>query len=179
MKKPLVFALIVIGVIGVTWGVVMGTGPVSKTTAVMAAAVAAPGDAAIEHAVTQAILDGYEYTKQNNAANPEDLSSKGIVEFWSSGGLMHEMDYDDVGSEEYESFNVVPSHIRVVVHSDDVATALFYAEGAFAPKGFPAVTNYLCRVTETLVKENGRWVSSVAHYSPITGGSGTTQTTVD
>ena len=70
---------------------------------------------------------------------------------------------------------LAPAH----AHADDVATALYYSEGSFKPQGYPAVTNYLTRVTTTFVKEDGRWKISVSHYSPITGGSGTSQTALD
>ena len=43
------------------------------------------------------------------------------------------------------------------------------------PKGSGLVPHYLTRVSQTYVKEDGSWVIRTGHYSPITGGSGTTQ----
>ena len=36
------------------------------------------------------------------------------------------------------------------------------------PEGYPAVTSYRTRVTQTVVKEDGRWVAKVSHWSPWT-----------
>ncbi len=46
------------------------------------------------------------------------------------------------------------------------------------PKGFPAVSHYLTRVMELWVKEDGKWKRRAAHWSAVTGGSGTSQSAV-
>ena len=56
------------------------------------------------------------------------------------------------------------------------AVAHFYAEGSMKPKGYPATSNYLVRVTSVYVKENGAWKLRSDHYSAVLGGGGTTQT---
>jgi hypothetical protein len=38
-----------------------------------------------------------------------------------------------------------------------------------------AVSHYLTRVTQVLVKEAGKWKIRSSHWSAITGGSGTSQ----
>jgi ketosteroid isomerase-like protein len=47
------------------------------------------------------------------------------------------------------------------------------------PKGAPAVNHYLTRVTQVFVKEDGKWKIRASHWSPISGGSGTTQTSLE
>jgi hypothetical protein len=46
------------------------------------------------------------------------------------------------------------------------------------PKGLPAVPNYRTRVTQAFVKEDGMWRVKAAHWSPLQGGAGTSQTVV-
>jgi hypothetical protein len=41
------------------------------------------------------------------------------------------------------------------------------------------VTDYLTRVTQILVMEDGRWKVRSSHFSPLMGGSGTYQRTLD
>ena len=163
---------------GLTWGSMATSDPSAPASALAGAMLADPGPADVERQVIDAILAGYEYMRKNKMPNPDEYPSSGALEFWSSGGLIHRIEPGG-RSEQYDSFNVVPSDIKVVVHSDTVATALYYAEGSFKPKGYPAVSNYLVRVTQTYVKEGGKWVTPVSHWSPILGGSGTSQTAVE
>lgn len=58
---------------------------------------------------------------------------------------------------------------------DQVAVAQFYAEGTFQAKGQPQVPDYMTRVTQVFVKEDGEWKVRASHFSPIMGGSGTSQ----
>jgi hypothetical protein len=46
------------------------------------------------------------------------------------------------------------------------------------PKGLPAVPNYRTRVTQVFVKEEGDWKIRAAHWSPLMGGAGTSQTVI-
>ncbi len=160
------------------WRSMATSGPAAPASALAGSVLAAPGPGDVEQEVIATILASYEYLKEHKTSNPEDYPHDGALEFWSSGGLIHRIEPGGRG-ERYDSFNVVPSDIKVVAHSDTVATVLFYAEGSFKPKGYPAVSNYLVRVTQTYVKENDRWVTPVSHWSPILGGSGTSQTAVD
>ena len=57
----------------------------------------------------------------------------------------------------------------------NAAIAMYYNEGSIKPKGYGAVAHYLTRTSETFVNENGKWVMVTGHYSPITGGQGTSQ----
>jgi hypothetical protein len=54
---------------------------------------------------------------------------------------------------------------------------MYYAEGTMTAPGGEAISNYLTRVMEFYIKENGKWVVRAAHFSPLQGGSGTTQVT--
>ena len=47
------------------------------------------------------------------------------------------------------------------------------------PKNSPVVQNYRTRVTGVFVKEDGKWKVRAAHWSPIAGGSGTSQSVLD
>jgi hypothetical protein len=129
--------------------------------------------------VRQAIWDSYNYSKENMADAPGTYSSEGAREFWSSGGLLQVVPADSP-LNEYDSFSLTPKHIRIMMLADDqVAVAHFYAEGAFKVKGQPAVTDYMTRATQVFVKENGAWKVRSSHFSPIMGGSGTPQRSVE
>ncbi len=131
---------------------------------------------ATENEVIQTILDGNEYVRTNLKASPDDYSQHGALEFWSSGGLLNEIAPGGT-PQEFDAFNIVPKHIKVITLVEgQAAVAVYYSEGSMKPKGSPAVNHYLTRVTEVYVKEDGRWKIRSAHWSPVAGGSGTTQT---
>jgi hypothetical protein len=82
--------------------------------------------------------------------------------------------------EEFEFFNLHPKHITVItLVPDQAAVAVFYAEGSLQPKGAPPVGRYLTRVTQVFVKEGGEWRIRSSHWSPLTGGAGTNQMSVE
>ena len=124
--------------------------------------------------VTQAIVNSFEHTRETGNTRPSDYSSQGALEFWSSGGLLQKVGPNDRAA--YVSFTLVPKHIQVIPLGDDVAVAHYYSEGSMQPKGSPAVPHYMTRVTQVFVKEDGRWKVRSSHWSPIMGGSGTSQT---
>lgn len=125
--------------------------------------------------VRQAIRDSYDYSKENLTDPPNTYSADGALEFWSSGGLLQNVPVD-APLNEYDSFSLTPKYIWVTMLAEDqVAVAQFYAEGAFKVKDQPAVTDYMTRVTQVFVKEDGAWKVRASHFSPIMGGSGTPQ----
>jgi hypothetical protein len=129
-----------------------------------------------EKEVTQTIIASNEYTVKNLKTSIDDYSAKGALEFWSSGGLLQEIAPNSPG-DEYEAIALTPKHIRVLTLVDgQAAVAHYYAEGSMKPKGAAAVAHYLTRVTQVFVKEGGKWKVRSSHFSPITGGSGTSQT---
>lgn len=70
--------------------------------------------------------------------------------------------------------------IKVVeLPGGESAVAMYYVEGSFQVKGSAAVDHYMTRALEVYVKEDGKWVVRAAHWSPILGGAGTNQTSVD
>lgn len=139
-------------------------------------AVPAAADEATEREIRAFIAEGYEYSNKNNRGRPSDYSKDGALEFWSSGGMMHRATPND-SVDEYESFNVQPFHVEVTtLVPGQAAMAHFYAEGAFKPKGFPAVSHYFTRVTQVYVKEGREWKIRSSHFSPVLGGTGTSQT---
>ena len=71
-------------------------------------------------------------------------------------------------------------HVEVIILvPEKAAVAMYYQEGSMKPKGAPAVSHYMTRVTQAFVKEGGIWKVSASHWSPITGGSGTSQTSIN
>lgn len=139
----------------------------------------AHADEATEQEVIKTMMDGNAYTKKNLKDEIGTVSKDGSLEFWSSGGFLQEV---KPGSKpnEYESVNIDAKHIHVItLVPGKVAVAQYYSEGSMAPKGSAAVSNYRTRVTQVFVKEDGKWKVRAAHWSPITGGSGTSQTAVD
>lgn len=130
-----------------------------------------------EKEVTQTIVASNEYSNKNLKSTPDEYSAKGALEFWSSGGLLQEI--APAGRPDaFEAVSIKPKHIRVLtIVEGQAAVAHYYAEGSLKPKGSPAVNHYMTRVTQVFVKEAGKWKVRSSHWSPITGGSGTSQTT--
>ena len=125
--------------------------------------------------VKKTIEDNLAYTRDNKVAPPDTLSQHGSAEFWSSGGLLQ---WARPSPEEraFESFNLHAKHIEVIpLVEGQVALAMYYSEGSMQPQGYPPVSHYLVRVSQVLVKEDGKWKLRSSHWSPITAGGGTTQ----
>ena len=124
------------------------------------------------------IMNNNEYSNKNNRSINE-YSKNGALEYWSSGGLIQEIDPDG-RPEDYDYFNIKVKHIEVVVLvPKKAAVAMYYSEGSMKPKNSPAVNHYLTRVTQAYVNENGKWKIRASHWSPIQGGSGTSQTSTE
>ncbi|MBT8484143.1 MAG: hypothetical protein HKO59_11560 [Phycisphaerales bacterium] len=176
MRNTSIAVLLVVSVTAVclTLGASANVDPEPQDASV-AVAAAAIGQVGVEQEIIDAILSANQYVRDNLQGDPKDTPRNGSLEFWSSGGLLHEISSSG-RVERYESFNLTPKHIRVVVHSDTVATALYYSEGSMKPEGYPAVSGYRTRVTQTMVKQGNKWVAKVSHWSPIQGGGGTSQT---
>ena len=128
--------------------------------------------------IKKQIMDNNEYSNKNNRSINE-YSKNGALEYWSSGGLIQEIDPDG-RPEEYDYFNIKVKHIEVVVLvPKKAAVAMYYSEGSMKPKNSPSVNHYLTRVTQAYVNENGKWKIRASHWSPIQGGSGTSQTSTE
>ena len=139
----------------------------------------AHADEATEKAVKKAIIDGNVYAKENLKDQEDTVSEDGSLEFWSSGGFLQQVSADNEPTK-YESINIDAKHIHVItLVPGKIAVAQYYSEGSMAPEGSAAVSNYRTRATQVMVKEDGKWKVRAAHWSPIAGGSGTTQTAVD
>ncbi len=131
-----------------------------------------------EKEVKQAILEANEYTNKNLTSRPDDYSQHGALEFWSSGGLLQEIAPGGIAGGPWEVFNIEVKHIKVITLVEgQAAVAHYYWEGSMKPKGSSAVNNYLTRASQVFVKEDGKWRIRSSHWSAVTGGSGTTQTT--
>jgi len=139
--------------------------------------MAADSDTAKE--VKETIKANFAQTNETGMGVAGSNSKDGTVEFWSSGGLMNWSSGDDpVG--EWDSINLTPKHIKVITLVEgQAAVAMYYSEGSMKPKGAEFVSHYMTRVTEVYVKEDGGWKMRAAHWSPVAGGSGTSQTTID
>lgn len=125
--------------------------------------------------VTETILENSRHLNENGTPAPNSYSREGALEFWSSGGLLNEVTNRDQSA--FDMVNVQPKHIRVLpLVEGQVAVVHYYSEGAMKPQGFEGVSNYMTRVSQVYVKEEGRWVIRSSHWSPVAAGAGTTQT---
>ena len=128
--------------------------------------------------VRQVVLDQIAHLNQELNQDPMRLSKDGSKEFFSSGGLLNHLDRTS-GGNTFEMFQGSIKHIEVVVLVEgQAAVAHFYQEAMMQPTGLPAVPNYRTRVTQIFVKEEGDWKIRAAHWSPLMGGAGTSQTVI-
>ena len=150
------------------------TSALALTLSVLSSTVMA--DTATE--VRQVILDDLAHMNQELNQDPMRLSKDGSKEFFSSGGLLNHLDRTS-GGNTFEMFEGSIKHIEVVVLVEgQAAVAHFYQEAMMQPTGLPAVPNYRTRVTQIFVKEEGGWKIRAAHWSPLMGGAGTSQTVI-
>ena len=150
------------------------TSALALTLSVLSSTVMA--DTATE--VRQVILDELAHMNQELNQDPMRLSKDGSKEFFSSGGLLNHLDRTS-GGNTFEMFQGSIKHIEVVVLVEgQAAVAHFYQEAMMQPTGLPAVPNYRTRVTQIFVKEEGDWKIRAAHWSPLMGGAGTSQTVI-
>ena len=128
--------------------------------------------------VRQVVMDEIAHMNQELNQDPMRLSKDGSIEFFSSGGLLTYLDRTS-GGNTFEMFEGSIKHIEVVVLVEgQAAVAHFYQEAMMKPTGLPAVPNYRTRVTQIFVKEEGDWKIRAAHWSPLMGGAGTSQTVI-
>ena len=128
--------------------------------------------------VRQVVLDQIAHMNQELNQDPMRLSKDGSIEFFSSGGLLTYLDRTS-GGNTFEMFQGSIKHIEVVVLVEgQAAVAHFYQEAMMQPTGLPVVPNYRTRVTQVFVKEEGDWKIRAAHWSPLMGGAGTSQTVI-
>jgi len=151
------------------------TSALALTLCVLSSTVMA--DTATE--VRQVILDDLAHANQELNQDPMRLSKDGSKEFFSSGGLLNHLDRTS-GGNTFEMFEGSIKHIEVVVLVEgQAAVAHFYQEAMMKPTGLPVVPNYRTRVTQIFVKEEGGWKIRAAHWSPLMGGAGTSQTVIN
>ena len=150
------------------------TSALALTLCVLSSTVMA--DTATE--VRQVILDDLAHANQELNQDPMRLSKDGSKEFNSSGGLLNHLERTS-GGNTFEMFEGSIKHIEVVVLVEgQAAVAHFYQEAMMKPTGLPVVPNYRTRVTQVFVKEEGGWKIRAAHWSPLMGGAGTSQTVI-
>jgi hypothetical protein len=133
------------------------------------------GLADTEKEIKELIVSNLQYTSDNLSEKEGTLSKQGSLEFWSSGGLL--VDNNKRGTRQWEVFQAAAKHIEVITLVEGrAAVAQFYQEAVMKPVGSALVSNYRTRVTQVFVKEDGQWRVAAAHYSPLVGGAGTSQT---
>ena len=130
----------------------------------------------VEKEVKQHILDNNAYALKNLKDKAKTISKEGSLEFWSSGGLLHSIQQNT--KREFDAYNLHPKHIKVIEINATTAVALYYVEGNYQEKESENNVNYLTRAMLVYVKEEGGWKRRVGHWSPLTGGKGTTETAV-
>ena len=112
--------------------------------------------------VKNSIKNSFKYlNKMKKSEN--DYSKDGALEFWSSGGLMQNIDPSG-RPETYDYVNINPKHIEVIVLAKGkAAVAMYYSEGNMKLKNssassrksvvlWPDKPASLC--SSTLVEEN-------------------------
>lgn len=136
----------------------------------------AHADQATEQEVIKTIVDTNAYTKKNLKGMADTVAKEGSLEFWSSGGLLNKVKANST-PQEFDAFSINVKHITVItLVPGQIAVAQYYSEGSMDPRTSAAVSNYRTRVTQVFVKEGGKWKVRAAHWSPIAGGAGTSQT---
>ena len=130
----------------------------------------------VEKEVMKCILDNNTYRLKNLEGKPKEISENGSLEFWSSGGLLQSLQQN--AKREFDTYNLHPKHIKVTEINATTAVALYYVEGTYQQKESGNNANYLTRVMQVYVKEEGGWKIRAAHWSPLTGGKGTTETAI-
>ncbi len=126
--------------------------------------------------VERTILESFESSNKSLTSRPEDYSREGALEFWSNAGMLHEVGPGGGRPNRYEIRSLNAKHIKVLTLVEgQAAVAHYYSEGSLQPEGYPAVSHYLTRVTQVFVKEDGEWKVRSSHWSPLQGGSGTSQ----
>ena len=142
-------------------------------------AVPAYADKATEEAVMKVILESNTYTKKNLKGPEDTVASEGSLEFWSSGGLMHDVG-PDLPPQEFNAYAIDVKHIKVItLVPGHAAVAQYYSEGSMDRKNGDPVSNYRTRATQVFVKEGGEWKVRAAHWSPIAGGAGINVTSIE
>ena len=131
----------------------------------------------VEKEVKQLILDDNAYALKNLEDKAKMISENGSLEFWSSGGLLQSLQQNSK-VREFDAYNLHQKHIKVIEINATTAVALYYVEGDYQEKESENNTNYLTRAMLVYVKEEGGWKIRAAHWSPLTGGKGTTETAV-
>lgn len=135
-------------------------------------------DSATEQEIKDLIMGANAYTKENLKGQEDTISSEGSLEFWSSGGLLHNVGAD-LTPQEFESFDIDLKHIQVItLVPGEAAVAQYYSEGSMQGKNESAVHGYRVRVTQVFVNEDGDWKIRAAHWSPIAGGKGTASVSI-
>ncbi|RCL65901.1 MAG: hypothetical protein DBW78_04565 [Rhodothermaeota bacterium MED-G64] len=124
------------------------------------------------------ILNDQKVANETNE-NLNNYSKGGALEFWSSGGLLNSVT-NEVLVNRFDNLSLQAKHIEVIsIAGGQAAVAMYYNEGSMKPQNAGSVDHYLTRITQVFVKEEGEWVIVAAHFSPVTGGSGTSQTSTD
>ena len=152
-----------------------------KTTqllAILATIIATPALGDTQQEIRDVVEASMAHTNANLSQDPSRISKEGSKEFFSSGGLLNSISRES-GGNTFEAFTGSVKHIEVVVLVEGkAAIAHYYQEASMKPTGLPAVPNYRTRVTQAFVKEDGMWRIKAAHWSPLQGGAGTSQTVV-
>ena len=142
----------------------------------LSAVVTTRAETETEKEVKQIILGNNAYALKNLKDKVKTISKEGSLEFWSSGGLLQSMEQNT--KREFDTYNLHPKHIKVIEINATTAVALYYVEGNYQEKGSVNNANYLTRAMEVYVKEEGGWKIRTAHWSPLTGGKGTSETAI-
>mgnify|MGYP001162536657 FL=1 len=72
------------------------------------------------------------------------------------------------------TLNLKAHHINVDIYGSkkDLAYVVYYLSGSIEREGKVLISNYRTRASNLLKKEEGKWFTVGAHYSPMHSGSG-------
>ncbi|MAB88212.1 MAG: hypothetical protein CMJ90_01975 [Planctomycetes bacterium] len=128
----------------------------------------APMETETTREIKALIFNEHARSRANLRTRP---GATGHLVFHSDGGFMQRKDPLEV--LEFDIYNVNPTHIQVVpLVEGKAAVAMYYSTGSMKMKGFSMTGNYRVRVSQTFVKEFGRWKRQTAHWSPMQGAEG-------
>jgi len=122
--------------------------------------------------MSRAIEDRIEYVFRYWRNKHRGLAgTNGLHVFNSNGGMLAHN--SPVQVVEFPVSTVQPRDVHVVPLVDgEAAVAFYYAEGSLQVKGGALVPNYRTRVSQTFVKEFGRWHCKTEHWSKLAGAQG-------
>ena len=140
----------------------------APTPSVIHSAREALPETAMSRALEKRIDFVFQYWREKHRGF---AGANGLHAFNSNGGMLAHL--SPVQVVEFPLSTVQPRDVHIIPLVDgEAAVAMFYAEGSLQVEGGPLVSNYRTRVSQTFVKEFGRWHCKTEHWSKLAGADG-------